>query len=80
MTISAQVAVLPLLIYYFHQFSVWSLPTNILILPFIPFAMFLGFMSGVGGMIFLPIGQIVGFLVWSITTYQIEVVKLFAGL
>ncbi len=78
MTISAQLAVALLLIYYFHQFSVWSLPANILILPFIPFAMLAGLISGIGGMIFLPFGQITGFAVWTITTYQIEVVKLFA--
>lgn len=80
MTISAQIFVLPLLIYYFRQFSVWSLPANILILPLVPFAMFLGFMSGIGGMIFLPIGQTIGWFTWAITTYQVWVIKILAGL
>src|SRR3989344_2015576 len=78
MTISAQIAVAPLLVYYFHQFSPWSLPTNILVLPFVPFAMFLGFLSGVGGMIFLPLSQIVGWFAWAITTYQIKIIEFFA--
>jgi len=80
MTISAQLAVAPLLIYYFHQFSFWSLPTNILILPLIPFAMFAGFVSGLGGMIFLPLGQIFGWFAWAITTYQIDIIKIMSGL
>jgi len=90
MTLSAQIAVAPLLIYYFKNFSIVSLPTNVLILPFIPAAMFAGFISGFAGMIFLPLGplgeiglgasQIVGWFAWAVTTYQIEVVKLFAGI
>ncbi|MBI4158401.1 MAG: ComEC/Rec2 family competence protein [Candidatus Yanofskybacteria bacterium] len=84
MTLSAQIAVAPLLIYYFKNFSIVSLPTNVLILPFIPAAMLAGFISGLAGMVFLPLGlpaqagQIAGWFAWAITTYQIEMVKLFA--
>jgi len=78
MTLSAQIAVAPLLIYYFKNFSIVSLPTNVLILPFIPAAMFVGFISGLAGMVFLPLGQIAGWFAWAITTYQIGVVELFA--
>ena len=80
MTLSAQAAVAPLLIYYFGGFSLLSLPANILILPFVPFAMFFGFLAGIGGMIFAPLGQIIGYAAWAVTTYQIEVVKIFAAL
>lgn len=78
MTLSAQIAVAPLLIYYFRNFSLVSLPANILILPFIPATMFLGFLSGLAGMVFLPLGQAVGYFAWALTAYQIEVVALFA--
>lgn len=78
MTISAQAAVAPLLIYYFKNFSLVSLPTNILILPLIPAAMFAGFISGLAGMIYLPLGQVVGWFAWALTAYQIRVVELFA--
>ena len=79
MTISAQVAVAPFLIYYFGGFSPLSLPANILILPFVPVAMFFGFLAGIGGMLFAPLGQIIGYAAWAVTTYQIEIVKIFAG-
>lgn len=49
MTTSAQLCVVPLLIYYFKTFSVLSLPVNLIILPFIPYAMLLGAVAGIGG-------------------------------
>ena len=80
MTLSAQIAVAPLLVYYFGGLSPISLPTNVLILPFIPAAMLFGFLAGIGGMIFAPLGQIIGYAAWAVTTYQIEIVKVFSGL
>ena len=47
MTLSAQIAVLPLLIYYFHSLSIISLPINIIVLPLVPFIMISGFIAGV---------------------------------
>src|SRR3989344_2503223 len=79
MTLSAQLAVAPLIIYYFGGLSPVSLPTIVLILPFIPAAMLLGFLSGLAGMVFLSLGQVAGWFAWAVTTYQIETVKLFAG-
>ena len=78
MTLSAQIAVAPLLIYYFGNFSLISLPANILILPFIPAAMLAGFITGLVGIIYQPIGQFIGYIAWAITTYQIEVVRYFS--
>lgn len=75
MTTSAQLAVAPLLIYYFGNFSLISLPTNVLILSFLPYAMLAGFIAGVAGMIFSPFGQLVGYIAWAITEYQLEVVR-----
>ena len=80
MTISAQVAVAPLLVYYFGGFSPVSLPTNILILPFVPVAMLFGFITGLVGMTSIQLGQIIGYFAWAVTTYQIEVVRYMAGL
>ena len=79
MTISAQISVSPLLIYYFGNVSIVALPANIMILLFVPYAMLAGFISGLVGMFYLPLGQILGYIAWAITTYQIEVVKLLAS-
>ena len=78
MTLSAQAAVAPLLIYYFKNFSLVSLPANILILPFIPSAMLLGFISGTLGTVFPFLGEAVGWFAWAVTSYQLSVVDFFA--
>jgi len=80
MTLSAQIFVLPLAVYYFHNFSLVSLPVNILILPFVPLAMMLGFTAGIFSIIWPLLGKIVGLLAWALTSYQIWVVRYFASL
>lgn len=78
MTISAQVAVAPLLVYYFGNFSPVSLLANVLILPFVPAAMLIGFIVGLAGIFSVSLGQLVGYIAWAITTYQIGVIEFFA--
>ena len=80
MTISAQILVLPLLIYYFGNFSVISIPANLIILPTIPVTMLLGFIAGVAGLITPILGQIVGYFAWCLATIQLRLVLLFATL
>lgn len=78
MTLSAQIAVAPLLIYYFRGLSFISLPANVLVVPFLPASMFLGFVAGLAGMVLPVAGEVFGWFVWAITTYQIWVVKFLA--
>lgn len=65
-TISAQIFVLPLLLYMMGELSLVSLPANIFILPVIPFLMLLGFLVGVFGFVHsllaLPFGILLSFL------------------
>ncbi|MEX2090856.1 MAG: ComEC/Rec2 family competence protein [Candidatus Paceibacterota bacterium] len=79
-TASAQAFVVLPLLFYFKQFSLVSLPANILILPFTPLAMLAGFFTGLAGFISPHFGQFFGFIAWAITTYQIAVIEFFAGL
>lgn len=78
MTISAQFFVLPLLLYYFQNLSLVSLPANIIVLPTIPLAMFLGFATGVAGLILPIFGQIVGYFAWLLTSIEIFIIRLLA--
>lgn len=80
MTLSAQFFVFPLLIYYFKSLSLISVFANIFVLPFIPAAMLAGFLSGLAGMVFLPLGRIIGFIAWAVTAYQLKVIEFFASL
>jgi len=79
-TLAAQITVLPLLIINFGQLSLISPLANLLILPFIPATMLLGFLGALGGLIFLPLGQIFGWLAWLFLTYEIKIIELLARL
>ena len=50
-TISAQICTLPILLVTFGQFSVIAPIANLLILPFVPLAMLLTFIGGIGGLV-----------------------------
>lgn len=78
MTVSAQIFVLPLLLYYFKNLSLVSLPANFIVLPTIPFAMTLGFISGLAGLVAPFLGQLVGYFAWLLTALELGIVKLFA--
>ena len=77
-TLSAQIFVLPLLIYYFDQLSIVSPIVNVLILPIIPWAMLFGFLSGVVALVFIPLSFVTAWITWAMLSYQIKVVEIFA--
>ena len=79
-TISAQAAVLPIIINNFGSFSLLSVFANVLILPFVPIVMLGGFLLIIIGSVNLLIAQILSWPIWLILFYQIEVIKVFAGL
>ena len=78
-TLSAQIATLPLLIYTFGAFSLVSLAANMLVLPFVPIAMLLTFLTGIFAWIFAPIAYIFGFFAEMILKFSIFVAKFFAA-
>ncbi|MDP3730901.1 MAG: ComEC/Rec2 family competence protein [bacterium] len=80
MTFSAQLMVLPLLLFYFRNFSLVALPANLIILPFIPLAMASGFFTGIAGLIWSKFGLLIGALSWLVSSFVLVVVKFFANL
>lgn len=75
---AAILATLPLLIFYFDRISLIALPANVLVLWVIPYTMFLAFILGVMGMIWLPLGKVIASLAWVLLEYLIRVVEIFA--
>lgn len=80
LTLAAQITTLPILLYYFHRLSLLSLPANLLILPAQPALMIFGGLSVLAGIIFLPLGQLIGFISWALAAYTMRIVEFFAGL
>lgn len=79
-TLSAQFFVVPVILYYFGQLSVISPISNLLVLWLIPLAMMATLISGGLGVIFLPLGKIVGILAWFILYIIISTIELLAKL
>jgi len=77
-TLSAIIFTTPLILYQFGRFSIVAPLVNVLILPAIPVAMGLGFITGLLALIWQPLGQIFGWIVWVILSYIIFIVETFA--
>lgn len=73
-TLSAQLLTLPIIAYVFGQFSPLALPANVLILPLIPLAMVLTFMTGITGVIAAPAAFIVGWPAQIVMGYMTAIV------
>lgn len=78
-TVATQLFVFPILLYNGGQFSLVSLPANILILPFIPLVMFLGFLTGLFGFLGTALSFPFSFLTSLFLSYMIVVVNFFAS-
>lgn len=77
-TLSAQVMVLPILVYYFGQASIISPVVNVLILWLIPTAMLVVFSSAIFGMISLGLGHLAGIVFVLPLKYMVYVVEAFS--
>ena len=72
----ASIAVLPYILFIFGQTSLVSLPANLLVIPFIPVAMLLALVAGLGGML-APV--VAGWLAWPaklLMTYMLDIAAL----
>ena len=79
-TFSAQICVMPILIYFFGQISVVSLLTNMLVLPTIPLAMLLVFLAGATYLVWPLLAQVVGFVATWLIRYHQMVMNYFGNL
>jgi competence protein ComEC len=80
LSLSAQIFVLPIILYNFQNLSLISLVANVLVLPIIPLTMLLGFLMAITGFIFLPLATIMAWLTFLPLKYEVEVIQIFGGL
>lgn len=79
-TTSAQIFVLPLLLYKMGIFSVVSIPVNLLVLIFVPATMFFGFLTGIIGMFSALLSVPFGWISFAFLQYELWIVETFAKL
>ena len=76
-TVSAQIAVWPILLISFGSLSIGAVVVNSLILWLVPVIMGLGAILGLGGMIWPSGGQMIGWLVYGPLTMMVRVIEWF---
>jgi competence protein ComEC len=79
LTFAAQITTLPITIYHFGRFSLVSLIANPVVLPPQPIVMVLSGLALLAGRIYLPLGQVLGWLAWPFAAYTIRMVEFFNG-
>jgi competence protein ComEC len=74
-TIAAQIAVLPLTLYYFKRLPFISILANFLVLPILPLVISLGFAALFIGLIYPALAKILFWFLWLILVYIIKVAE-----
>jgi len=79
-TLATQLFVMPLLLYQIGEFSVVSVLVNVLVLPMVPVAMLLTFLTGVVGFLSASLALPLAYATHLSLSYIIVVAEWFAGL
>ena len=79
-TIAAQLAVAPILINQFGNFTLTSFASNILILFTVPVVMVLGYLASITYYIFFPLSVLISWFISFILSYQILIINIFSKL
>jgi len=77
-TVAVYIFVLPFILYKMGSLSIVALPTNILILPFIPITMLLGFIAGLSGFLGHFLSVPLGYIAYLFLHYELSVIEFFA--
>ncbi|MFZ2226138.1 MAG: ComEC/Rec2 family competence protein [Candidatus Moraniibacteriota bacterium] len=80
MSLSAQILVLPIILFNFQTLSLISPVTNILVLPILPITMLIGFLAVATSFIFQPLAIFFSWLSYLPLRYEISVINYFANL
>lgn len=79
-TLATQLFVLPLLLYQVGEFSVVAVLVNVLVLPMVPIAMLLAFLTGLSSFVFSPLASILAFVTHLSLTYITALAEWFSSL
>lgn len=77
-TLSAQIAVTPITLYYFNTFSCVSILANLIIVPATGSITIVGIIMYVTSLVCVPIAKVISYFIYSIISFVIFVASLFA--
>lgn len=75
LTSCAQLTTLPIVLYNFHRLSLITLLSNALVLPVQNWVMMFGALATAGGLLWLPLGRVLGWAAWLFLSWTIGVVQ-----
>ncbi len=78
-TLAATITTLPIIVYHFRRLSLVTLLSNFLILSAQPGVMLWGGLATIAGLVWLPLGQVLGWIAWLFLTYTIRAVEITAS-
>ena len=79
-TISAQIVTAPIIVMAFNQLSNVSIISNLLVLPFVPLAMFLVFIAGIGSLFIPALSWLICLPAYWLLRYMVQVIEYLASL
>lgn len=79
-TSAAYIFVTPFILYKMGNLSLVALPANVLILPFIPFTMLLGFLTGFVGLLYYVFAVPFGYASYFLLHYELWIINFFANI
>ncbi len=79
-TLAATTATMPIIVSSFGAVSLVAPLVNILVLPLIPIAMGVGFVAGIGALLWLPLGAVLGMCAWLVLRGILFVIEAAASL
>jgi len=77
LTFAAQLTTIPIMAYHFKRISLVSFLANPFILPAQPAVMILGGLAVLLSLVWLPLGQLAGWIAWPFVVYTIRMVEIF---
>jgi competence protein ComEC len=77
---AAYIFVFPFILYKMGNLSTVALPANILILPFIPFTMLLGFLTGLAGLVSDILAVPLGYVSYLFLHYELGVISFLSNI
>ncbi len=77
-SVVATLATAPLILLTFGRFSLVSLPANLLLLPFIPLAMGIGFVGALSQLVLEPLSRVLVIMSTAVLGYCVSVIRIFA--
>lgn len=78
-TLAAIIMTTPLILYQFGRLSLIAPLANIMVLPFIPINMLIGFIASLGGLAWVPFGRAIGWISWLLLSYIIRTAGILAS-